>query len=124
MQIHAKMVVTRKRARRRNRKVANDIPQVRRVVTAVIQAIRVVLIRPVVATPHHHQVKFQSIFTIASIIHVVLSKHSSAMLCSYAYTLKHIHAKTQAQHHLYQFYPPKHWIFMRVNDSCTIFNVI
>lgn len=58
MQIHVKTVETRKRAKRRNRKVANDIPQARRVVTAVIQAIQVALIRQVVATHHHHQVQF------------------------------------------------------------------
>lgn len=80
MLIRVKKVETRKRAKRRNQKVANDIPQVRRVVTAVIRANQVVRIRQAVATRHHHQVNVQSISTIASIIQVVLSKHSSAML--------------------------------------------
>lgn len=51
-----KVAVARKRAKRRNQRVVNDIRQAHQVAIAVIQVTQAAMIRQVVATRHRHQV--------------------------------------------------------------------
>lgn len=53
----AKIAATvRKKAKRKSQKVANDIHQAHRAVTAAIQVIQAAMIRQVAANQRHHQV--------------------------------------------------------------------